>query len=100
MTPNVTPTPIPAFMSEPRAEEAVFYVCYSTPAAELKGSAEEFVEDAIAKGDGGSVDSVREAATKFEAFTIVFNVDAEVEEEERAFIDRVSEEKLLAIVAT
>ena len=70
-------------MLELRAEEVVFCVGCSTRAAELKGSDEEFVGD---------------TATKFEAFAVVPNVDTEVEEE-RAFVDRVSE-KLLIIVAT
>ena len=42
--------------------------------------------------------SVGDAATKFEAFAIAPNVDTEVEDE-RAFVDRVSE-KLLVFVAT
>ena len=42
-TPNVTPTPIPTFVLELRAEEAVFWVGCSTLAAELEGSAEESV---------------------------------------------------------
>ena len=85
-------------MLELRAEEAVFCVGCSTLAAEVRGSAEESVWDAIAKVDGGSMGSVGDAVTKSEAFAVFPNVDTEVKEE-RAFVDRVSE-KLLVIVAT
>ena len=85
-------------MLELRAEEVLFCVGCSTSAAELEGSAVEFVRDAIAKADGGPIGSVGDVPTELQDFAVIPDVDAEVEDE-RAFGDRVSE-KLLVTVGT
>lgn len=69
-------------MLELRAEEVVFCDDCSTLAVGFKG---------------GAVDSVGDAAIGFKDFAVVPDVDMEVDEE-RAFVDGVSE-KLLVTVA-
>ena len=69
-------------MLELRAEEATFCVGCSSLAAEA---------------DGGAMGSIGDAAAEVEG-AVVPGVDTEIEEE-RAFVDRVSE-KLLVTVAT